>query len=105
VDACIRSIGDEQIRVKKRVGLGYRSRTNRHSHAVPPTWGWQRAARRWERPRDELSGSANPDFARDGVDLDAASAVAHAGTQGMFALLFDHDRDIRFDLAGDGFGG
>ena len=50
-------------------------------------------------------GGADADFAGDGVDFDAAAAVAHAGAQGMFALLFDHDRDIGSDLAGNRFGG
>ena len=48
---------------------------------------------------------ADADFAGDGVDFDAAAAVAHAGAQGMLALLFDHDRHIGLDLAGNGFGG
>src|SRR5262249_7320450 len=45
------------------------------------------------------------DGARDGVNLDAATAIAHAGAERVLSLFFNHERNLRTDLAAYGAGG
>ena len=49
-----------------------------------------------------LLHALNVDVAGHGVNLDATAAFPHVGSQGMLALLFNHDGNLRADLAGDG---
>src|SRR5271155_5747610 len=43
-------------------------------------------------------------FARDGVNFDAAAAGADLRAERMLALFFDDDRDVRANFAASGFG-
>src|SRR5260370_696575 len=50
-------------------------------------------------------GGAEANFARDGVDFDAAAAGPDACAKRMFALLFDDDGNVGLDFARDGVRG
>src|SRR5271168_5019512 len=65
----------------------------------------QRGTRMWLDPEERLLGALDIDAAGDGVNFDAASTVAHVGAERVLALLFNHDRNLGANLAGDGAGG
>src|SRR5882757_4576696 len=48
--------------------------------------------------------AAHVNFARDGMHVHAATAVAHMGAQGMLALLLDDDRYVSTDFTRGCFG-
>src|SRR6266852_3144747 len=49
--------------------------------------------------------AAHVNFARDGMHVHAATAVAQMGAQGMLALLLDDDRYVSTDFTRGCFGG
>jgi hypothetical protein len=85
-----------EVEIVHRGKLGHSSAAPLHDRAE---WNTEAdAGMRRELQFETRLRGANADFAGDGVNFDAAAAVAHAGAERVLALLFDDDGHVGFDL-------